>query len=393
LMQVTSPIPEVAANEGSNPEYTIDGDTETYFLGPNYLTDHTTYLVYDFGVDVALTRVQLYQANFSYDASWELHCSDNGSTWTLLGSAGADVTTNVDFTLQSHRYWKVTETQGFVYSPWHLEEVRFFTSVSVWSPATPVTALDDLTDVDLTTTAPTTGDALVYDGADWVPTRPYPDTWLDALFARPSDETVHANDQEFDGTIGGTELTVSGTADWLQTGSRLYVEAASQTANDMAARIYSLTPTSAPVTIEAAIQIDRFPAEQFLMVGIFFSDGVTATDNVNTLFAYHQDNANAYLDILPMHGTFTNVATAETGISDQPSLLRVTFYLRLIWSASNTFKAQYSYNNIWWNNLDMSISDTLTPTHIGVFASTWSDAGPGQATFEYLRVTESDLSV
>lgn len=37
------------------------------------------------------------------------------------------------------------------------------------TPAAPVSGIDDLTDVDTTTTAPEVGDTLVWDGANWVP--------------------------------------------------------------------------------------------------------------------------------------------------------------------------------------------------------------------------------
>jgi hypothetical protein len=40
---------------------------------------------------------------------------------------------------------------------------------SEWEPGTPVSSIDDLTDVDTTTAAPTTGQVLEWDGSNWVP--------------------------------------------------------------------------------------------------------------------------------------------------------------------------------------------------------------------------------
>ena len=69
------------------------------------------------------------------------------------------------------------------------------------------------------------------------------------------------------------------------------------------------------------------------------------------------------------------------------------FYWRVIWSATNTFKGYFSFDGVSWTRFgggDATV--TLTPTHFFVGVSTWGDVDIGMATFEYLRVTEADLS-
>lgn len=44
--------------------------------------------------------------------------------------------------------------------------------MSGWIPVSSVAGIDDLTDVDTTTSAPSTGDLLEWDGTNWVPVTP-----------------------------------------------------------------------------------------------------------------------------------------------------------------------------------------------------------------------------
>ena len=138
--QVITPVPTATANAGSNPENTVDGDTGTYFQGPNYLQGTVTYLDYDFGGAVTLSRVQIYQYSTSYDAtSWELFYSNNGTDYVSLGtkSVGGVATTAIDFGTQSHRYWRVKELDTSTYTGWRLNEVTFWVLAALWVPTAP----------------------------------------------------------------------------------------------------------------------------------------------------------------------------------------------------------------------------------------------------------------
>lgn len=67
-------------------------------------------------------------------------------------------------------------------------------------------------------------------------------------------------------------------------------------------------------------------------------------------------------------------------------------YQRLIWTAANTWKFQWSYDGTFWMT-HSSGARTLTPTHFGLNVSTWGGGTQRLATWDYFRVTEADLSL
>lgn len=212
-------------------------------------------------------------------------------------------------------------------------------------------------------------------------------SWLMNLFLNP--DTPHTDDQEFTDTLGGTAVTPSGTATWSQDKSLLSVVVDGQSSADICGRMYALTPNSAPVTIEAAFTVAG-DDQAYIWAGIGFSDG-TATSSNAVHVGYYASTANGQFQ--PWHGTFTNQSSSEDAfyvndIGPQPP----RWWVRLIWSAPNTFKAYMSMDSVTWHALDTSISDTLTPTHFGAIATTWGGNEEVFATWDYIRVYESDLS-
>lgn len=219
--------------------------------------------------------------------------------------------------------------------------------------------------------------------------------WVNYLSARQADETGHANDQFWaSGAPGspaaGTAVAPTGTVTWLEGRNLLSVDVSGTTAGDSAARVYSLTPTSAPVTVEVAERLighDTSTAGAFAGVG--FTDGTTDSSNhASASLRNFQDVPYA----CEMAGTWTangsDVLTTvriEGAVSDW-------LYLRCIWTASNTFAARFSLDGVTWSGLDLgTFAKTLTPTNIAVWAT---DNGETRAlaSFAYMRVYESDLS-
>lgn len=96
-------------------------------------------------------------------------------------------------------------------------------------------------------------------------------------------------------------------------------------------------------------------------------------------------------------GTLTAMSSASpgaVGYTDYRSPASTHLYLRLIWTAANTFAVNHSWDGVTWiDSSSSTISDTLTPTHFGVSVSTWGGSTVAYAQFEYVRVYESDLSV
>jgi len=214
----------------------------------------------------------------------------------------------------------------------------------------------------------------------------YADTWLDALFTRPSDETVHTDDQEFNGTIGGTAQDASGTITWTQSRGILSAAYEDTSPGSSPCRLYALTPTTFPVTIETAIRTigedGKYP-----LGGICLTDGTATSANlVGCAYVAATFDASMY------SGTIASSSSTTNDIVESPVSLLI--YMRLIWTATNTFEATWSIDGVSWSKFaTTSTSKTITPTHFGAFIGGMDTATSVAITsFEYLRVTESDLS-
>jgi hypothetical protein len=208
------------------------------------------------------------------------------------------------------------------------------------------------------------------------------------LDSRPSDETVHVDDQEFDGAIGGTEVVTTGTVTWVQNRSKLGLRFANLTAKDIAARVYPLTTTTAPLTIEAVIR-PMIHTDNHHQGGILFSDGTTDTDSV-VIAGVHRSGT-----VIHNRGTFTSVEDTELASeTPAPAWAPNPIYVRLVYVSANNWQMSVSAGGIIWTDFDMGDqSFTMAPTHFGVYATTWGDASTSAISWDYLRVTESDLSL
>lgn len=220
------------------------------------------------------------------------------------------------------------------------------------------------------------------------PLSSYSSTWNAALFDRTEyGETLHVDDQEFNNALSGnTALTVSGTNTWTVKGSRLSSRYANQTSGDITAQLWSLTPSSSPITIEAAVGLTGTLTNDST-AGIVLTDGATATDNCVFLRTYWNTNWAVSL----ARGTATSFDTTTWSTNTVDPILGLV-YLRLIWKSSNTFHGMYSPDGISW--MDFGHSDasfTMTPTHFGFATTTNGNAAERIAWCEYLRVTEANL--
>lgn len=219
-------------------------------------------------------------------------------------------------------------------------------------------------------------------------------SWLANMFSRPSTETAHIDDLEFDvDSLGSsTAVTPSGTAIYEVDGHVLACEFEDQAAGDLAARMWALTPTAFPVTIQTAMGFmpNAIDGNEPTFAGIVLSNGTSNTSNLISLFLVGAD----ILRVSARSGTFEDTNTLE----GEEHVARGSFgriYLRLIWSAANTFKLQASPTGTEGSWTDFGIgpmSEMLTPTHFGVAVSSWGETLPGIAAWEYLRPTELDLS-
>lgn len=148
---------------------------------------------------------------------------------------------------------------------------------------------------------------------------------------------------------------------------------------------------SFPVTIEAAIRYFSPYNFNYLTAGIGFADGNTYSAGSQIIARpYTSSNTPSSVTIsyVTIAGYNTAILNADFGSGTQT--IGGPLYLRLIWSAANTFQYWVSNNGVSWIQAFMNIAYTLTPTHFGFFGSNW---GVGQSTIcslEYIRVFTSD---
>ncbi len=213
--------------------------------------------------------------------------------------------------------------------------------------------------------------------------------WVHYLSGRLSDETPHEDDNFFDdGTLTGTAVTPTGTATWTEDRGLLSVIVNAVGAGDAACRLFSLTPTSTPVTVETAMSFHMTGGDSFM--GVCFTDGTTATDEI-AMAGIEVFGGSFFLK--ENAGTITNFTIVNNNADSLDLWTAGRIYLRCVWTAANTFENAWSVDGVSWTDHGAgSFSRTMTPTHFGVYANNVGASADSTASFDYIRVSESDLS-
>lgn len=204
--------------------------------------------------------------------------------------------------------------------------------------------------------------------------------WLDRKVSRG----WGTYDDEFDdGTVGSgwTQVDPSGSVTWSEGYGVLSGLGGGQSSSTLSGIVKAL-PVLAPWSVETAVRtLARL--ENYTMAGLVFSDGTTAGSNVVAMFlGTTATRGDWYVE--RRTGTFSsptsNVATQSIQHAG-PWL-----YLRLNWTAINSFTAEFSPDGVSWLNMGWpTISLTFTPTHAGFCFSSWGATSDRVATFEYFR--------
>ena len=220
----------------------------------------------------------------------------------------------------------------------------------------------------------------------------FQNSWLSELFERPNLSDVHTDDDEFDdATVSGwTQVTPTGTNTLTEDKGRLSMLPLSNSGNDACGVIKAFGgATTFPMTIETAV-LGWGVTGNYIMHGLVFSDGTTTGSLCINSMPYSTGDGSWINSF--RSGTFTNISTDYGATTVRGNML---MYQRLIWSAANTFKYQMSNDGVTWYTHAGTGAKTMTPTHYGMWVSNWGGGGTNYrpASFEYFRVTESDLSL
>lgn len=175
-----------------------------------------------------------------------------------------------------------------------------------------------------------------------------------------------------------TEVDPTGTTTWTERAGLASAKFAGQSNADLGALLKAHTFV---VGDEFATRL-RFLGEDtnHTMVGLAFTDGVIATSNVVAGIAYNGDGTAKVSD---WHGTLTNLATA-VAVHDGLQTLQWSdgVYVKLIYSAANSFEIQWSPDGVSWSNFGTAaFAKTMTPTHFGPVVSRFGGAGDGLGSF------------
>ncbi len=228
------------------------------------------------------------------------------------------------------------------------------------------------------------GSAAGDDAPDWV-------TYLDKRLA---DETGDADDDFFgDATkTGWTESVVTGNATWTELRGVMSLEADSGATGDAASSLKAITAVGPPLTIESAVRMFDINAD-FHTMGICFTDGTTSSSNV--VQARLASRANGTDQMQSYTGTLTDTDNTSRVLTTMNGVRSGLLYMRLVWTASNTWAVNFSQDSVSWSDLALApFSFTMTPTHFGMFATNFASTTiPLIASWEYFRVYESDLDV
>lgn len=264
----------------------------------------------------------------------------------------------------------------------------YISSTGLWVPIDfPISVVGDLGDVD--TTSVQDGDVLQYDAGlgEFVPVDPSilglsgvgggsgsglwaPYRQLDTPFIGWDGELAGLSAVD----VGGTQTLVEETGIL----SVVYEDQASQTVNSrLKAHSFS---TGDKFTVPTRMIMRTL--ENFGMVGIVFSDGITSGANAFVAMLYLQ-STGAFLFWQAFHGTLGSLASSTASVNPPYWLMPGPFFLSLEYTGANSFTAGYGLNGIQdlWT---VNAAKTMTPTHIGVCWSAWnasSTNGIRQATF------------
>ncbi len=238
------------------------------------------------------------------------------------------------------------------------------------------------------------GDIDPQDIRDMLVTQSTPE-WVQHLDHRIVGETVQTDDDFFvtDSSGDYTEQTVTGTAVWTLGGGLASVVYDGQSGGDVAAILKPISDATLPVTIETAFSFVATP-QDFTHAGLCFTDGTATSSNVALMRLHRTGNEATYRANAGTLTSFTaDINNAIANVADMLPFGMV--YVRLVWDATDHFKVSFG-DGVSWTDFDdagVSFAKTMTPTHFGLHVSTNAAAIANIATFHYLRVYDSDLSV
>ena len=143
----------------------------------------------------------------------------------------------------------------------------------------------------------------------------------------------------------------------------------------------SFTGLSAPFYIQTAVKLYS-RAQSYPGAGLIFSDGVTVGSGIQVTGGYLTD---AGMQTANWTGFNSRTSYSEIGIENNGFV--GWLHIRFVYESNNTFKLLSSLDGVNWVDMHGAKSYTITPTHFGIFESTFNNSEqPLLTNFGYFRV-------
>ena len=253
------------------------------------------------------------------------------------------------------------------------------------------TELDDLTDVDTTTNAPTDGQALVYDSGSslWVPGDVSggggSSTGRDYRWLVPSGHTTvdEFNDDSLDAAWTRVDSSTSANASWGEgADSLVYHQTVGDSSSTGAGHGLMRALSGAGGSLATgdgfvACITYNIPTANYASFGVMLADGATSGSGNQLWGGMGYDTGTGFSSNLQ---PFTNYSNAGSNASNRVvfSPLNSPLWLRLAKVGSTSFRLDISPNGAVWTPAVTAVTNSTTFTHVGFFGCTFAGGATRQ---------------
>lgn len=121
----------------------------------------------------------------------------------------------------------------------------------------------------------------------------------------------------------------------------------------------------------------------YTMGGIILADGVTYNAGTQVLNLNYINTAGQQSDLRPLTGYNTQPASPAIVITHN-GVAQTPLFLRLVMLAANSWRLDVSPDGVSWIK-GSSFARTCTPTHVGLYCTSWGTSTKGISTYQFLR--------
>lgn len=199
------------------------------------------------------------------------------------------------------------------------------------------------------------------------------------------------NDDSLDAAWVRVDKTgTTGYVTWAEGADALTVDTAvagNDTTGDFHAMMRPLSGAGGSlVTGDAFITTIRLtdPGQNYVFGGLCLADGVAFGSGSQVMATCHWGSSSQQ-DVIRSYTNYSSATGGTVGNTFTSVALGVLRYIRLVYLGSNTWRRDYSSDGVGWILGSATLSFAVTPTYVGLLASSWGTSTKGVVTYEFLR--------